>query len=115
MLPEGSVHLYNGKSPSFHPKAYFFRGEEGGRVYLGSSNISKSALVDGVEWNYCIEEKNDPESYAHLCEEFERLYLHESVVLTEKIVDDYASSYVYNERYDRRVNSHFQFIAKGKG
>jgi HKD family nuclease len=50
MLPEGSVHLYNGKSPSFHPKAYFFRGLEGGRVYLGSSNISKSALVDGVEW-----------------------------------------------------------------
>ena len=113
-LPEGSVHLYNGKSPSFHPKAYFFRGVEGGRVYLGSSNISKSALVDGVEWNYCIEEKNDPESYVHLCEEFERLYCHESVVLTERIVDAYASSYVYNERYDRRVNSHFNSLRKAR-
>lgn len=112
MLPEGSVHLYNGKSPSFHPKAYFFKSDDGGKVYIGSSNISKSALVDGVEWNYCIEEKNDPESYAHLCEEFERLYNYESVVLTEEIVDDYASSYVCNKRFDRRLNRHFDSLRK---
>jgi superfamily II DNA or RNA helicase/HKD family nuclease len=114
MLPEGTVHLYNGKSPSFHPKAYFFKSDEGGRVYLGSSNISKSALVDGVEWNYCIEEKNDLESYKHLCDEFEKLYNHESVVLTEEIVDDYASGYVFNERYDRKINKHFNSLRKAR-
>lgn len=39
------------KGPSFHPKSYmFFRGAEGA-VYIGSSNLSRSALQDAVEWN----------------------------------------------------------------
>ena len=41
-------------SPEMWPSSedlYLHRGDYG-EVYVGSSNISKSGLVDGIEWNY---------------------------------------------------------------
>ena len=45
---------------SFHMKAYLFArcGEDSqlhGTAFIGSSNISRQALTDGLEWNYRIE------------------------------------------------------------
>jgi superfamily II DNA or RNA helicase/diadenosine tetraphosphate (Ap4A) HIT family hydrolase len=38
---------------SFHPKAYIFHGRS--RIaYVGSSNVSRSALEEGIEWNYQV-------------------------------------------------------------
>lgn len=43
---------YTQTEQSFHPKAYFFHKKNGSDVFVGSSNISRSALTSGVEWNY---------------------------------------------------------------
>lgn len=36
---------------AFHPKAYIFSVGAHGAAFVGSSNVSRSALTDGIEWN----------------------------------------------------------------
>ena len=40
-----------GRPESFHPKAWRIADSSGGIVVVGSSNLSRAALVSGVEWN----------------------------------------------------------------
>jgi superfamily II DNA or RNA helicase/HKD family nuclease len=43
---------------SFHIKGYYFKFiEENEQMIIGSSNLSKSALTTGLEWNIIIDEK----------------------------------------------------------
>jgi superfamily II DNA or RNA helicase/HKD family nuclease len=44
--------VFETKGSSFHPKAWLFRAAgANGATIVGSSNLSRSALTDGVEWN----------------------------------------------------------------
>ena len=59
------IKIFESGNKSFHPKAYIFiSGKDDavvdGRVFIGSSNISHSALFDGIEWNIRIEYKENP-------------------------------------------------------
>lgn len=46
------VRVFSDPKTSFHPKAYLFRSSGGvGVAFVGSSNLSRSALQVGVEWN----------------------------------------------------------------
>ena len=51
--PNGSsleLHVFEAENQAFHPKMYLFRyGRGAGVAYIGSSNLSKSALETGVE------------------------------------------------------------------
>ena len=40
-----------GSPDSFHPKAWRIADSSGGIVVVGSSNLSRAALISGVEWN----------------------------------------------------------------
>lgn len=60
-----------GTSRAFHPKAWIFLDSDDGQAFVGSSNLSRSALTDGVEWNLRIEQQRDPEGFSRLIQAFE--------------------------------------------
>jgi len=48
------IRIFKHNDISFHPKTYIFEDDQKSEIYIGSSNISASALENGVEWNYKI-------------------------------------------------------------
>jgi superfamily II DNA or RNA helicase/HKD family nuclease/SOS-response transcriptional repressor LexA len=88
------VGVYQSRGSSFHMKAYLFAGQKAstfwGRAFIGSSNISRQALQDGLEWNYQIDFPPD-RGYFEAASRFEELFQHPNVVpLTDGWIDDYA-------------------------
>ncbi len=77
---------------SFHPKCYIFHDENGCHAYIGSSNLSASALTSGVEWNYRIDSKTDPMNFNQICEEFEGLF-EQSRILDEELLNLYIQAW----------------------
>ncbi|MBN8430588.1 DUF3427 domain-containing protein [Microbulbifer salipaludis] len=89
------VCIYESKGSSFHMKAYLFSGGDKygahwGRAFIGSSNISKQALQDGLEWNYQIDYPGDA-GYLEATSRFDELFLDPKVVpLTDQWIDEYT-------------------------
>ncbi len=53
--PHALIRCYEVGRGSFHPKAYLFEHADGsGRAFVGSSNLSRTGLVDGIEWTWTI-------------------------------------------------------------
>jgi HKD family nuclease len=49
---ELSLYVFQAAQIPFHPKAWMFTfAGDGGALIVGSSNLSRSALTDGIEWN----------------------------------------------------------------
>lgn len=52
-LFEARVYSHNRRS--FHPKAYLFERADGsGRAFIGSANLSRMGLLEGVEWTWTV-------------------------------------------------------------
>jgi superfamily II DNA or RNA helicase/HKD family nuclease len=80
--------VFSDPSTSFHPKAYLFLSSHGngGVAFVGSSNLSRSALQVGVEWN--LETAHVDE----LAVEFDALWTDQrSTPLTREWLENYAN------------------------
>lgn len=79
---------------SFHLKAYLFaRFDDGqlvsGTAFIGSSNISKQALQEGLEWNYRVVYPQDT-GYLEARERFEALFAHpQTIALSDSWIEAY--------------------------
>ena len=79
------------QSLSFHLKTYIFRFRDGtGRAYVGSSNISRSALREGVEWNYRVISSRAGSDFENISHQFRDLFKHpQSIEIDEDWVERY--------------------------
>ena len=87
------IRFYNDPIRSFHTKAYIFEHEDDGEVYIGSSNLSKTALTDGVEWNYRLTRSLAPADFAVFVRTFDELFTRHSTLVDEETLKRYAVSW----------------------
>lgn len=87
------LRFYNDPKRSFHPKAYMFHYSSYSEMYIGSSNVSRSALTSGIEWNYRFNSMTDPESYQKFYETFEELFEHHSIVIDDEELKRYSKNW----------------------
>lgn len=88
------VRVYQSQGSSFHMKAYLFAGVDEsdghwGKAFIGSSNLSRQALQDGLEWNYEVSFPPDT-GYLEAVSRFEELFAH---VKTQPLSDAWVDEY----------------------
>ena len=84
------IRFYDGDIRAFHPKAYILDYQGDADVFVGSSNLSRSALTTGVEWNYQFRRSEQPHEYARFSDTFEALFNRHSERITQELLKSYA-------------------------
>ena len=74
---------------SFHPKSWRFETDHLATAFVGSSNVSATALGQGIEWNLRVDRERDPAAYAEVVAAFERWW-ERGCSLTADWIDAYA-------------------------
>ena len=87
------LRFYNESNRSFHPKSYIFHYKNRSEIYIGSSNLSRSALTSGIEWNYRFSSLNDKEAYQAFFDQFEELFQNHSVIIDDNELKSYSKSW----------------------
>ncbi|RZT23609.1 DEAD/DEAH box helicase family protein [Fictibacillus sp. BK138] len=106
--PNISVRLYKSNGKSFHPKAYLFDiPDENGYFIVGSSNLSRSALKTGTEWNLSLTESVSPETYLEALDQFQKTFLHDQTIpVNKETLEEYQLQYEgYHQKYPNLVRT----------
>lgn len=75
-LPGVEVRIsLDGRRNRLHAKAWLFHRSTGfGTAFVGSANLSESALIGGIEWTVKFTETGDSDLYLAACANFETLW-----------------------------------------
>lgn len=103
--PSIEIRLFKCDGTSFHPKAYLFRVKETEQFIIGSSNLSRSALTSGIEWNVSIYQEK--ELFDKAINQFMHLMYHDQTVPINDVTIK-----AYEKEYDSFHKKHPQFIRK---
>ena len=95
------IRLFQSNGVSFHAKAYMFHHEENGTVFIGSSNLSNSALTAGVEWNVGVSESDELNAIEEAMNHFMELFHHEQTVpINPETIKIYEEKYLdFHKKY----------------
>ncbi len=76
---------------SFHPKAYLFERTDGsGRAFIGSANLSRMGLTEGVEWTWTVMDVDAGHPMHELTTRFEELFVApDTAELSPQWIDSY--------------------------
>lgn len=120
------LRFYNDTKRSFHAKAYIFEKNEEGEIFIGSSNLSRSAWTSGIEWNYRIDKKTNYDDFKFFKDVFEDLFNNESTIVNDYELEKYSKTwkrpkiyanvnhqkedinYVYDDNTSQNVSSMFE-------
>ena len=88
--------LFDASRAGFHLKAYIFASvrDDSSRewAYIGSSNVSRAALTQTLEWNYRVERADSPDAIAEISTAFDALWTNPaSSPLSEDILSRYRA------------------------
>ena len=72
----------------FHSKGYLFEYDDEAEIIIGSSNITRFALLKNIEWNISLISKENIESYKDALDEFDTLWEH-TLELNQELIDMY--------------------------
>lgn len=72
----------------FHSKGYLFEYDDSIEIIVGSSNITRFALLKNIEWNISLISKESIEAYRDALEEFDYLW-NKTLPLDDKLIDLY--------------------------
>jgi superfamily II DNA or RNA helicase/diadenosine tetraphosphate (Ap4A) HIT family hydrolase len=85
------LRVFEARTTSFHPKAFILHFPDGaGTAYVGSSNLTRTALASGVEWNYRVVTSSDRAGFSDVCDAFEELFQDPA---TRSVDDSWIQSY----------------------
>lgn len=88
------VRMWRSNGVSFHPKAYIFQNDNDGTFIIGSSNLSRSALTTGVEWNLAMQESAEPSTFQEAMEQFIHIFHHEQTIpVNPETIKTYQRNY----------------------
>lgn len=87
------LRFYNVYNKSFHPKSYIFHNENDSEIYIGSSNISKGALTNSIEWNYRFLKSQNPEDFNGFYNNFEDLFNNHSEIINDEVMKEYSKNW----------------------
>lgn len=91
------IRIYKHTNISFHPKTYIFQDDQRSEIFIGSSNISESALIHGIEWNYKVVKSNGDEDISQFIDNFENLFENHSFKLDDEALKDYSIGWKINK------------------
>ena len=95
--------FYDEKSYStngFHTKGYLFEFDNRCELIVGSSNITRYALLKNIEWDLVVDCKKEDEAYLSACDEFDDLW-NKTFELTQERINLYAQKINFAiERWD---------------
>jgi superfamily II DNA or RNA helicase len=100
------LRFYSDKSRSFHPKAYIFNYGEEGEIFLGSSNMSLSALTKGLEWNYRLTKDENKEEFDYYKATFEELFYNKSICMNDEEMKAYSENWVANKLLNKNEKNY---------
>lgn len=87
------VRLWKSNGVSFHPKAYLFQSDNQEYLFIGSSNLSRSALSHGVEWNLSVSGEKDV--FDEALSQFLNIFLSEQTIgLNVETIKQYEQKYL---------------------
>ncbi len=87
------LRFYSHPDRSFHPKAYIFHRNDSDEIYVGSSNISRGALTDSIEWNYHFKKSDNEKDFEYFQDTFDDLFSNHSVEITDDVLNEYSSKW----------------------
>jgi len=86
------LRLWKSNGVSFHPKAYLFQSDDHEHLFIGSSNLSRSALNSGVEWNVSVSDEKDV--FEEAMTEFLHIFLSpQTVPVNNETLAQYIENY----------------------